>query len=80
MYDLDKLAQNRVPIEAAVYFDDMYVDAQLSLDTAARVGNCHAWVTNEYEHDGLQSGDLTEKLFSDLEVRVTRQRSVGHEN
>ena len=40
---------------AIVYFDDMYVDAGLSLDTAARVGNVRTWVTNEWEHDGLRA-------------------------
>jgi hypothetical protein len=33
----------------------MYVDVELSLDTAARVGNVRTWVTNEYEHDGLRA-------------------------
>jgi hypothetical protein len=47
-----------VPVLAAVYADDMYVDAGLSLETAAAVGNVRTWVTNEYEHDGLRaSGD-----------------------
>ncbi|MCK2218800.1 alpha/beta hydrolase [Actinomadura sp. ATCC 31491] len=53
LYDLDRLAANEVPLAAAVYYDDMYVDAHLQLDTAARVGNARAWVTNEYEHDGV---------------------------
>lgn len=69
-YDLDRLATNEVPIEAAVYFDDMYVDAGLSLDTAARVGGLHAWVTNEFEHDGLRLGDVAERLFAALEARL----------
>ncbi|MGP3913597.1 alpha/beta fold hydrolase [Nonomuraea sp. 10N515B] len=53
LYDLDRLAANEVPMAAAVYFDDMYVDSGLQLDTAARIGNAQAWVTNEYEHDGI---------------------------
>ncbi|TMR20791.1 alpha/beta fold hydrolase [Nonomuraea turkmeniaca] len=53
LYDLDRLAANDVPVAAAVYFDDMYVDSGLQLDTAARIGNAQAWVTNEYEHDGI---------------------------
>ena len=55
LYDLDRLAANEVPVAAIVYFDDMYVDAELSLDTAARVGNVRTWVTNEWEHDGLRA-------------------------
>jgi proline iminopeptidase len=69
-YEPAVLAANEVPVEAAVYFDDMYVDAALSLDTAARMGNTHAWVTNEYEHDGLRLGDVAEKLFDALEARI----------
>lgn len=54
-YDLERLRDNAVPVAAAVYHDDMYVDAGLSLKTAAQVGNLRAWVTNEYEHDGLRA-------------------------
>jgi pimeloyl-ACP methyl ester carboxylesterase len=58
LYDTARLAANEVPVAAAVYADDMYVDAGLSLETAAAVGNVRAWVTNEHEHDGLRtSGD-----------------------
>ncbi|MEU7743549.1 alpha/beta fold hydrolase [Nonomuraea sp. NPDC049158] len=53
LYDPVRLAANEVPLAAAVYYDDMYVDSGLQLDTAARIGNAQAWVTNEYEHDGL---------------------------
>ena len=69
-YDHAKLAANQVPVEAAVYYDDMYVDAQLSLDTASRVAGVHAWVTNEFEHDGLRMGDVAERLFAALEARI----------
>lgn len=59
LYDVSRLASNEVPVVAAVYADDMYVDAGLSLETAATVGNVRTWVTNEYEHDGLRSsGDV----------------------
>lgn len=53
LYDLDRLASNEVPVAAAVYFDDMYVDSYLQLETAEKVGNTRAWVTNEFEHDGI---------------------------
>ena len=70
LYDHARLAANEVPVEAAVYFDDMYVDAGLSLDTAARVGGLNAWVTNEFEHDGLHSGRVAGRLFDALAARV----------
>lgn len=71
LYDLDRLAANEVPVAAAVYFDDMYVDSGLQLETAGRVGNVQPWVTNEYEHDGLRMSDT---VFSRLTELV---RSVG---
>ncbi|HLS24596.1 MAG TPA: alpha/beta fold hydrolase [Beutenbergiaceae bacterium] len=55
LYEVDRLAANDVPVAAAVYYDDMYVDAHLQLDTLAKVGNSQYWVTNEYEHDGVTS-------------------------
>lgn len=54
--DPERLAGNEVPLVAAVYADDMYVDMGLSLQTAAAVGNTRVWVTNEFEHDGLRTG------------------------
>ncbi|MEV6343116.1 alpha/beta fold hydrolase [Actinoplanes sp. NPDC051851] len=54
LVDPARLAANEVPVCAAVYADDMYVDMGLSLETAAAVGNVRTWVTNEYEHDGLR--------------------------
>lgn len=71
LYDLDRLAANEVPVAAAVYFDDMYVDSGLQLETASRVGNLQPWVTNEYEHDGLR---LSDRVFSRLTELV---RSIG---
>ncbi|MGA8114149.1 MAG: alpha/beta fold hydrolase [Actinocatenispora sp.] len=55
LYDPARLAANEVPVAAAVYFDDMYVDATLQLATARAVGNTRTWVTNEYEHDGVRA-------------------------
>src|SRR5262249_15155056 len=55
LYDLDRLAANEVPVLAAVYHDDMYVDAGLQLDTARRVRNGRPSGTNEFEHDGLRA-------------------------
>jgi pimeloyl-ACP methyl ester carboxylesterase len=66
LYDLDRLATNEVPVVAAVYFDDMYVDSGLQLETARRVGNLQPWVTNEYEHDGIGSDRVFRQLMQML--------------
>ncbi len=65
IYDPQRLACNEVPLQAAVYFDDMYVDSSLQLDTLSRVGNSHAWVTNEFEHDGLHGSVVFKHLFNE---------------
>ncbi|OIJ90343.1 proline iminopeptidase [Streptomyces sp. MUSC 14] len=59
LYDPARLAANQVPLAAAIYHDDMYVDAELSLRTVREVGSARAWVTDEWEHDGVNaSGDV----------------------
>jgi hypothetical protein len=70
LYDPDRLAANEVPLIAAVYFDDMYVDSGLQLDTLRVVGNSRAWVTNEFEHDGLRKGDVLARLLDMGEGKV----------
>jgi hypothetical protein len=54
LYDPDQLARNDVPVAAAIYPDDMYVDRVLSEETAARIRGLRVWLTNEYQHDGLR--------------------------
>ncbi|MEU2671956.1 alpha/beta fold hydrolase [Streptomyces sp. NPDC007164] len=56
LYDPERLAANQVPVAAAVYHDDMYVDTEHALRTAASIRGLRTWVTNEYEHDGLRAG------------------------
>lgn len=55
LYDLEVLARNTVPVAAAVYFNDMYVDTDFSMETVAQVPNLKTWVTSEYEHNGLRT-------------------------
>ncbi|MFI2363924.1 alpha/beta fold hydrolase [Promicromonospora sp. NPDC019610] len=62
LYDLGRLAANEVPLAAIVYHDDMFVDSGLQLDTLSRVGSAQAWVTNEYEHDGIGDARVLERL------------------
>ena len=69
IYDPRRLAANKVPLQAAVYFDDMYVDSTLQLDTLSHVGATHAWVTNEFEHDGLHGDTVFKHLFDEALMR-----------
>ena len=55
LYDVEKLAGNRVPVAAAVYYDDMYVHREFSEETARMVPNMKLWITNQYEHNGLRA-------------------------
>lgn len=64
LYDLDQLARNQVPAAAAVYSDDVYVDRDLSQETAARVQNLQVWETDAFHHDGL--GDDGPRVLREL--------------
>ncbi len=55
LYDLDRLARNEVPVAATIYVDDLYVERELAMETAASIRRLRPWVTNEYEHNGLRA-------------------------
>ncbi|WP_351236583.1 alpha/beta fold hydrolase [Streptomyces sp. NPDC002133] len=55
LYDTERLAANEVPVAAAIYHDDMYVDTAHSLATARAIRGLRTWVTDEYEHDGVRA-------------------------
>jgi hypothetical protein len=66
LYDAGQLGRCELPVSAAVYFDDMYVPRELSLQTAAAIRGLRPWVTNEYEHDGLRvsAGAILDRLIA----------------
>lgn len=64
LYDPERLAVNTVPVAAAVYTDDIYVDRDLSLETAAAVRGLQVWETGEFHHDGI--ADDGEAIFGRL--------------
>ena len=72
LYDPSRLAANEVPVAAAVYYDDMYVDRELSVRTASAIRGLRAWVTSEYEHDGLRvsSGAVLGRLIDMCHGRI----------
>lgn len=55
LYDLDQLKQNDVPLYAAVFVDDMYVDFGFAQETASLVQNCKTYITNTMKHDAVRS-------------------------
>ncbi len=54
LYDASILARNQVPVAAAIYYDDIYVERQFSEATAAQIGSLRTWITNQYEHSALR--------------------------
>lgn len=53
LYDPQALGRNTVPVAAAVYTDDVYVDRDLSLQTAGAVAGLQVWETADFHHDGI---------------------------
>jgi pimeloyl-ACP methyl ester carboxylesterase len=72
LYDLDVLRTNNVPVAATIYYDDMYVDREFAVQTAATIRNCKVWITNEYGHNALRSDG--EVVFGRLLEMVRGQR------
>ena len=54
LYDEGALRESRVPMAAAIYYEDMYVDLELSLPTIGRIRGLRQWVTSEYKHSGIR--------------------------
>ncbi len=74
LYDSTVLAANTVPVAAAVYTHDVYVDRELSLETAAAVGNVRVWETEEFHHDGIS--DEGAMIFTKL-LEMTGDQGQG---
>lgn len=55
LYDVARLRKNDVPVAAALYYGDMYVDRGFSLETAETIRGARVWITNEHEHNGLRA-------------------------
>ncbi len=55
LYDVSALQANTVPCAAVIYYNDMYVERTFSEETARTIRGLKAWVTSEYEHNGLRA-------------------------
>jgi pimeloyl-ACP methyl ester carboxylesterase len=72
LYDPARLAENDVPAAAVIYADDMYVPRVHSEPTADAIRGMKAWITNEYEHNGLRTDG--ERVFGRL-LDLVRNRA-----
>ena len=72
LYDPARLAANRVPAAAAIYAEDMYVPRAHSEPAAAAIRGMKAWLTNEFEHNGLRTDG--ERVFGRL-LDLARDRA-----
>ncbi|KAF3049238.1 hypothetical protein E8E11_008090 [Didymella keratinophila] len=66
LYDTEQLKKNNVPTYAAVYHDDMYVDFDLSMETANTINGCKPFVTNSMYHNaiGAKTDDVLKEIFA----------------
>ena len=68
LYSKNALMKNKVPIAAAVYTNDMYVDRDYSIDLANIISNISIWETESFEHNALRSNG--KKVLDSLFVRI----------
>lgn len=73
LYDLAQLARNQVPVAAAIYSEDMFVEMQYSLETVQQVGQLRYWLTSEYEHNGIR---MDGEHILDRLIALNRQKSL----
>ncbi|MDR7293386.1 proline iminopeptidase [Pseudoglutamicibacter albus] len=70
LYNYEQLANNTVPVAAAVYTPDIYVDRELSLETASRIRGINVWESADHHHDGLSDDPAT--VLGELRERIGR--------
>jgi pimeloyl-ACP methyl ester carboxylesterase len=56
LYNVQQLKQNTVPVAAASYYEDMFVDFNLAQETFSMINGGVQHITNEYLHDGIREG------------------------
>ena len=68
LYKKEVLQKNQVPVAAAIYTNDMYVDRDFSIETSTMIKNIKIWETDLYEHNALRSNG--EKILKLLFTRL----------
>ncbi|KAL7911276.1 alpha/beta-hydrolase [Trichoderma velutinum] len=66
LYDIQQLRQNEVPVYAASYIPDMYVDYEFAKNTARLVKNVKTFETNVMYHNAVRAKaeEVMQNLFS----------------
>ena len=66
LYSEKNLKKNKVPVAAAVYTHDMYVDREYSMQIADVIDNINVWETKSLEHNALRSNGkmVLDSLFT----------------
>lgn len=61
----------QVPVAAAVYYEDLYVNFKLVMETTPQIAGIRLWITNEYMHSGLRDGggQVLDHLFGLIKGR-----------
>ncbi|KAL0081617.1 Alpha/Beta hydrolase protein [Phycomyces blakesleeanus] len=54
LYSRKTLKTLTTPVAGVTYYDDMFVDRELSVQTAGNINGFKQWITNEYAHNGLR--------------------------
>ena len=65
LYDESVLRVNEVPVAGTIYVHDLYVERELSEETARLVRGMRTWITDEYEHNALRAdgGRVLDRLL-----------------
>lgn len=72
LYDEAALEASGAKGAAAVYYNDLYVPVEYSMETAALMPDVKTYVTSIHEHSGLRSGDVLPHLFDLAAGRAVR--------
>ena len=72
LYDEAAITASGARGAAAVYYNDIYVPVEYSMETAALMPGVTPFVTSGHEHSGLRSGDVLPHLFDVAAGRLVR--------
>ena len=70
LYDEEALARNEVPVAACAYTEDMYVEHDLSQETATKIKGLRLMSTSEYQHNGLR---MDVRIFDRLRAMASNE-------